>query len=106
MACGSCGGGGTVNLGPSSPYVRGKGDDRTLYQVLLNTGAEGGETIVFQTHDADLARKVSGNYPGSVLRPDPDAAVAAAATEAEAESPVSEASEPVKTSARKAADKT
>lgn len=62
MACSACG---------SSGRTRARsGPARTLYQVVLDGGA--GRTA-FQTHDLTLARTVSSNYPGSVLKPDPDA---------------------------------
>lgn len=61
MACGAC---------ASRAQARGGAPARTLYQVVLDGGA--GRTA-FQTHDLTLARKISGNYPGSMLVPDPDA---------------------------------
>lgn len=68
MACGACGSGGRSRAR--------SGAARTLYQVVLDGGD--GRTA-FQTHDLTLARKVSGNYPDSVLKPDPDAPTEAAA---------------------------
>lgn len=61
MACGAC--------GSSSRALARSGPAPTLYQVVLN-GGEG--RTAFQTHDVALARRVSANYPGSVLVPDPD----------------------------------
>ncbi|WP_159052334.1 hypothetical protein [Streptomyces longwoodensis] len=39
--------------------------------MILN-GGDG--AVVFQTHDVAKARTVNGNYPGSVIDPNPDPA--------------------------------
>lgn len=73
MGCSACG----SRPGKSSvPTVTSRSSGRTLYQVVLPSGA-----VAFQTNNVDLARKVRSNYSGARLEPDPDAVPDEAPTE-------------------------
>jgi hypothetical protein len=74
VACGSCG---SRRPGQRAvPTRTTAGGGRTLYEVVLKTGA-----VAFQTNNVDLARSVQKNYLGSTLNPDPDAPAETAPTE-------------------------
>lgn len=102
MACGSCGGSVARKNGPSAPYVAGTSDTRTLYRVVTN-GGEG--NVAFQTHDLELARKVAGNYAGSVIK-DPSDALIPVAPDVAAETPLKAPEEPVEPVPVKSSTKT
>ncbi|MFE2424655.1 hypothetical protein [Streptomyces hokutonensis] len=61
MGCG-CGSNSKRSVGAQSAAR----PSRTTYQVVLD---DGNGRVAFTTNNKPLADKVSGNYPGSIVRP-------------------------------------